>query len=225
MLKIGHRGAAGHELENTLKSFQKALDLKVDIIELDVNQCASGELVVFHDKRTKRITDIRGNIRKMSLAEIKELSLPDGQKISTLQEVLDLIDKRCAVNIEIKTRGSAASLARVLEEYLEKRHWSIDQFLITSFFHRELRRIKELNADFKIGLLYYRHLRNIPMKAKKMGAYSVHLNTRYLKKKLIDKLREQNIKIFIWTVNHTHELKKARELGVDGVVTDFPDLV
>ena len=225
MLKIGHRGAAGYEVENTLKSFQKALDLKVDMIELDVHQCATGELVVFHDKRIKRLTDIRGNIRKMTLAEIKNLRTSDGQTILTLTEVLDWVDGRCNLVVEIKERGVAKPLIQLLQQYLKNKPWQIEQFIITSFYHRELRQVKNLNSKFRIGLLYYRHLRSIPRKAKKMGAYSVHLNTRYLGKKMIDTLRLFGIKIFIWTLNQPSEIKKAQELDIDGIVSDFPDLI
>ncbi len=224
MLKIGHRGAAGYEVENTLKSFQKALDLKVDIIELDVHQCASGELVVFHDKKIKRLTEERGSIIKMTLAEIQELRLSDGQKILTLDEALDLIAGRAQVNIDIKKRGIAPALVAALNNHLSKPHWETRHFIISSFFHRELRLIKKLNADLKIGLLYYRNLRNIAKKAKKMSAYSVHLNKRYLRKKTIENLRSYGIKIFIWTINSPNEISQARELGVDGIMTDFPDL-
>ncbi|MCX6779000.1 MAG: glycerophosphodiester phosphodiesterase family protein, partial [Candidatus Magasanikbacteria bacterium] len=160
MLKIGHRGVAGHEVENTAKSLQKALDLKVDMIELDVHKCASGELVVFHDKRVSRITDSSGSIRKKTLAEIKKLRTSDNQEILTLAEALEIIDGRCNVNIEIKHRGVASALVDVVRQLTEKQKWQLDQFLISSFYHRELGRLKKIHPEIKIGLLYYRNLRS-----------------------------------------------------------------
>ena len=91
MIIIGHRGAMGYEPENTLRSFQKALDLGVDMIEFDVHLCKSGELVVFHDEKVNRTTNGQGYIAQKSLEKLKELDAGQGEKIPTLEEVLDLV--------------------------------------------------------------------------------------------------------------------------------------
>ena len=225
MLKIGHRGAAGHAVENTAQSLQKALDLKVDMIELDVHLCASGELVVFHDRKVSRVTDSKGAIKRKTLAEIKKLHTSDNQEILTLVEALQIINGRCGINIELKHRGTAASLAEVIKQMTKTKEWSLDKFIISSFHHRELRRLKDLHPEIRIGLLYYRNFRSVVKKAKKMSAFSVHFNKRFMKKKLVESLQAQDIKFFVWTANTLGDINRAKELGVDGIITDFPELV
>ncbi|HPV70829.1 MAG TPA: glycerophosphodiester phosphodiesterase family protein [Candidatus Magasanikbacteria bacterium] len=228
MIKIGHRGAAGYEVENTAKSLEKALALKVDMIELDVHQCASGELVVFHDKKVRRITKAKGSIRKKTLEEIKKIHTCDEQEILTLIEALQIIDGRCIVNIEIKHRGVANILIKTIEQLIRHSNWQWDKFIFSSFRHKELVRLKNYNQNIKIGLLYgllYRgYFRSIIKKAKKTAAFSVHGHKHFMKKKFIEVLRENDIKFFVWTVNKPEEITLAKELGVDGVVTDYPDL-
>lgn len=92
MQKIGHRGAKGYTVENTLESFQKAIDLNVDAIELDVHVCKTGELIVFHDFTLERLTNGKGEISKSSLEELKKLRINEKFKIPTLIEALDFID-------------------------------------------------------------------------------------------------------------------------------------
>ena len=93
-LVIGHRGAKGHYFENTLGSIEKALELGVDGIEIDVFRCASGELVVFHDQMVDSLTDGKGMIELLSLDSIKKLSIQGQEQLPTLVEVLDLIDEK-----------------------------------------------------------------------------------------------------------------------------------
>lgn len=225
MPRIGHRGASGYELENTAKSIQKALELRVDMIELDVRQCATGELVVFHDSTVKRITNGTGAIRKMSWAELKQLRTKDGQTILSLEEALDLLNEHCWINLDIKSRGVAKTLVELLQRRAELKKNKLRQFLISSFNHAELRRIKKLEPSLRIGLLYHRHILNVLKKAKKMGAYSVHFNVHYFSKKLVKALHDEGIKTFVWTVNNPHEAKRLYKLGIDGVISDFPDIV
>src|SRR6056297_2287931 len=105
VLKIGHRGAMGYEPENTLRSFKKAIELNVDMVELDVYVCSSGELVVIHDDKVDKTTNGKGYVSEKSFDELRKLDAGMGEKIPTLQEVLDLIDKRAKVNIELKGKG------------------------------------------------------------------------------------------------------------------------
>lgn len=228
MIKIGHRGAAGYETENTVKSLRKALALKVDMIELDVHQCASGELVVFHDRKMGRLTEAKGFLRKKTLPEIKKIKTVDGQEILTLTEALQIIDGRCIVNIEIKHRGVAIFLIKTIEQLIRHSNWQWDKFIFSSFCHKELVRLKNYNQEIKIGLLYgllYRgHFRSIIKKAKETAAFSIHGHKHLMKKKFVEDLHQNDIKFFVWTINKPAEIHRAKELRVDGVITDYPDL-
>ena len=96
---IGHRGAMGYIAENTLPSIEKAIDLGANGVEIDVFRCASGELVVFHDKTLEKLTNATGYIEELDIDSIQKIEVLEGYTIPTLNEVLDLIKGRIFVNI------------------------------------------------------------------------------------------------------------------------------
>src|SRR3990167_6132033 len=108
ILKIGHRGAKGYEPENTLISFQKAIDLKVDGIELDVHLSLDGEIMVIHDETIDRTTPNIGFVKNNTSSDLKELGIP------TLIEVLDLTNQKCFINIELKGIGTAKPVVDII---------------------------------------------------------------------------------------------------------------
>jgi glycerophosphoryl diester phosphodiesterase len=114
---IGHRGAMGHIMENTLPSVQKALDLKVDWIEIDVFVCKTGELVVFHDEILDSLSTSSGKIEDLTLAEIKKVELNGGYSIPTLKEVIELINQKVPLNIELKGKNTAKPTFELLNQY------------------------------------------------------------------------------------------------------------
>ena len=120
MLKIGHRGATGYAPENTRASFAKALELGVDGIELDVHVCESGEVVVIHDERVDRTTNGKGKVREMSLPELKGFNSGTGEPILTLEEVLDFVNRRAIIDIELKAEGISHSVADVVLKYIRE---------------------------------------------------------------------------------------------------------
>ena len=138
MIKIGHRGAKGFIAENTLESFQKALDLGVDAVELDVHLCASGELVVFHDFTVDRMTNGSGEVHKMTLSELKALKVSNQYEIPTLTEVFDLIDRKCWINVELKGHETAQAAVEIIEKYTSEKGWQYEDFIVSSFQKEEL---------------------------------------------------------------------------------------
>ena len=117
MLTIGHRGARGYIAENTLESIQKALDLNVDGIEIDVFRCASGEIVVFHDKKLQRLTGHNGLIEETTLEELKNILVAGRYRIPTLQQVLEKIGGKILLNVELKGENTAIPTATILKQY------------------------------------------------------------------------------------------------------------
>lgn len=150
IFRIGHRGAKGHLAENTLESIQKALDFDVDGIEIDVHVCASGELVVFHDFTLDRMTNGTGEVAKYTLSELKRLQVRDKFKIPTLEEVLNLINKKCLLNIELKGQRTATKTGKVIERYINEKDWKYTDFIVSSFQYHELEDV--FKADKKIPL-------------------------------------------------------------------------
>jgi len=120
---IGHRGAMGYIAENTLPSIEKAIDLGANGVEIDIFRCASGELVVFHDKTLEKLTNATGYIEALDIDSIQKIEVLEGYTIPTLNEVLDLIKGRIFVNIELKGSQTAIKTNEILNSYLKNNLW------------------------------------------------------------------------------------------------------
>lgn len=113
---IGHRGAAGLEPENTLRSFKRAIELGVDMIECDVRLCRTGELVVIHDPTLDRTTSGQGAVSEKSLSELTDLDAGQGDHVLTLPEVFRIIPANVSLNIELKASGTATPTADLIKK-------------------------------------------------------------------------------------------------------------
>lgn len=224
ILNIGHRGAMGHEPENTLASIKKAIDLGADGFEIDVFKCLSGEIVLFHDKYLDKLTDGEGLIEKKSLIDLKKLSvLGTENKIPTLEEVLNIINKQVFLNIELKGKNTAKASLELVEKFINQKKISSQNILFSSFDWNELEKLRELNSDVKIALI----TENDPLlaieTAKKLKAFAINPNYKDLNKKNIKIIHNNDFKIYTWTVNNKRDISKMKLLKVDGIITDFPD--
>ena len=151
MLRIGHRGARAYAPENTLASFKKAMEIGVDAVELDVRKTKDNQLVVIHDADVKRTTNSEGLVSELTLKEIKSFSA-DGEKIPTLDETLDFLDKKVKVFIELKETGiEEQTLSIVHAKGLEK------NVVIISFLEEALKKVRESDKDIETGLIYAKH--------------------------------------------------------------------
>ncbi|WP_299158207.1 glycerophosphodiester phosphodiesterase [uncultured Eudoraea sp.] len=225
LITIGHRGAMGHETENTLASIQKALDLNVDMIEIDVFKIASGEIVVFHDEKIDRITDGSGGIESLDLVALKNLTVEGNHKIPLLSEVLDVINHKVPLNIELKGPGTSEGVMNLIKTYMENEGWTLDDFLISSFNWEELKNMRRINKDIKIAILTEDDpLDAIPI-ANDLNAVAINPNYLSLTRENVQEIKSQGFKVFTWTVNDTEQISKLRELGVDGVFTNYPERV
>jgi len=225
VLRIGHRGAMGHEPENTLLSFKKALSLGVDMIELDVHTCASREVVVIHDAKVDRTTNGRGKVANKALKELRVLDAEKGERVPTLIEVLDLVKRKAKVNIELKGKDTAKPVLDIILEYVSKKGWKYDDFLITSFDHRELEKLRKLSADVKIGLLYYRMPRGFGKLAEKINAHTLNPRIGHFTKKHVDDAHRRGMKVYVYTVNDAKDIEKMKAIGVDGIISNYPDRI
>jgi len=225
MLKIGHRGAMGYEPENTLASFSKALALGVDMIELDVYVLKTGELVVIHDDKVDRTSDGHGYVEDLSFEDIRKLDVGNGETIPTLEEVINLVDRRVPINIELKGEGTAEPVAKLITEYIDRKNYLADDFLISSFDHYELRRFKELMSDVRVGALIGAIPIGYSKFAEAVSAYSVHLSLDFIRKKYVDDAHKRGFKVFVYTVNDKDDINKMKKLGVDGLFSNYPDRI
>lgn len=223
MLCFGHRGAKGHELENTLLSIKKALSLGVDAIEIDIHN-VENNLVVFHDFTLDRLTPYSGLLQTKSLAELKQITLANGEKIPLLQEVLDILPPHIGLNIEIKGQNCVAALIKTLQIYLKNKTRTYENTLISSFDHQQLEATQKANPQLLIGALLQNKV-NIKALTKKLKLYSIHQSKGCVDLDFVNHVHENNLKIFVYTVNENVEIMKMQDLGVDGIFSDFPDRV
>ncbi|SEK82657.1 glycerophosphoryl diester phosphodiesterase [Maribacter orientalis] len=224
-LIIGHRGAMGHETENTLPSIQKAMDLGVDMIEIDVFKIKSGEIVVFHDDTVDRLTNGPGSIEEYNILELKKLIVNGGHQIPMLQDVLKLIDNKVALNIELKGAGTADRVNFIMDYYINKKNWSPENFIISSFNWDELKEMRRLNPDVAIAVLTEENpIDAIPI-AKELKAVAINPYFKKLDLEVANQLHDAGFKIYTWTVNEPEDIDAMKKIAVDGIITNFPERV
>ena len=224
-LIIGHRGAKGHLAENTLPSISKAIELGVDGVEIDVFQCASGELVVFHDKTLEKLTNATGYIEALDLDSIQRIEVLNGFSIPTLGEVLDLIKGRIFLNIELKGSQTALKTDKLLKTYFKLEAWSPDKILISSFNWQELKIFRKVNREISIAIL----TEDDPLDAIPIGlelnAVAINPNYESLNSENVSKINKAGFKIYPWTVNTPEDINRMIIYGVEGIITDFPERI
>ena len=221
-LCIGHRGAAGYEPENTLRSIRRALELGAHGIEVDV-YFVDGELVVFHDATLERTTNGSGSLVRKTFAQLRALDAGKGERIPTLREVFETVDRRAFINVELKGRRTGAPVAGLIGEFIDRRGWSGADFLVSSFNRAELRNI--CDPRIRIGLLLARPTRLCWMNARSVRAWSVNPALRFATGPFIDAAHRRGYRVFVYTANAPADIAQMRELSADGVFTDFPDRV
>lgn len=221
---FGHRGARGHEPENTVRSVRRALELGADGVEVDVH-FADGELVVIHDDTLNRTTNGRGRVAKKTFAYLRSLDAGLGERIPTLAEIFDAVNRRAVINVELKGPHTAAPVAALIAEYVNCRGWSYDDFLVSSFDHARIREAKQLGPGIRIGALITKAPRGLAKFAEKLGAWSLHISKRCVTPSLVADAHGRGLKIFVFTVNQPQEIIRMKALGVDGVFSDFPERV
>lgn len=220
---IGHRGASGYEPENTLAAFEKALELGVDMIELDVYTLKTGELVVIHDATVNRTTNGTGRVEEFTLKQLRQLHVENGEKIPLLSEVLDLVNRKVPVNIELKGRDTAEPVAKLIDTYVSTKGWTNDLFLVSSFHRTELIKFIKLQPSVHAGALFVGRTKRFLTATKRGGEYSLNLNAFFITNKTVEKAHAQGLKVFAYTVNNQRTADRMKALHVDGIFTDYPD--
>jgi len=225
ILKIGHRGAKGYEPENTLISFEKAIDFNVDGIELDVHLSLDGKLIVIHDETIDRTTNRKGFVDQLSLHELKSFRIENKYEIPTLTEVLDLVNERCFINIELKGIGTAKPVVDLITHYISKKNWDYTDFLVSSFDWKMLEEVELLNPKIRIGVLTEESIEEAFAFAKKIKAFSIHPEYSLLSKENVALVQEKGFEVYPWTVNSTADIQKIKSFNVNGIISDFPDRI
>ncbi len=225
ILLIGHRGASGYAPENTLLSFQIALDMQIDMIEFDVFTLPTGEIVLMHDDTVDRTTDGQGYVIERDFDELAALFIAGHHKVLTLTEALDFIDKRVAVNIELKNSGSASAVAQVIARYIEQKNWDASLFMVSSFDHIEVKYFKQLMPHIKTGA----NISAIPVDyaafVQRAHADVAVVDDSAISQTFVDDAHGRGLEVYMYTnfFDDTYRVVNVQKLGADGMYVNFPD--
>lgn len=219
MIKIGHRGAKGYVLENTIASFQKALDLKLDGIELDVHVSLDGEIMVIHDETINRTTTETGFVKDFTSVNLQQLGIP------TLNQVLNLVNNHFLVNIELKSNNCVEKVILLIEKYISENNCNNTNFIISSFHWEYLLEVKALNKNIKIGVLTENNIDEALSFAKQIDAFSINPYFKLLNAENVQLIKKEGFQIHTWTVNSIEEITFVKSLQVNAIISDFPDRI
>jgi len=218
-LRIGHRGACGHTPENTLASIEQAIALGCAFTEVDVQRTADGSLILLHDERVDRTTDGKGLLAEMELEDIRKLDV-DGRKIPTLEEALHAARGRIGLILELKTEGLAYDICGTV-----RASGFPGEIIYASFLHDELQHVRRADPDSKTLVLFKRLPKNPTAAAAGLQATHVGLRFDTATLPLVKTLHKARFTVFVYTVNKPADIAKMRSLGVDGIVSDYPDRI
>ena len=226
-LSIGHRGAKGYVAENTYESISKAIQLGVDGIEIDVFKCASGELILFHDKDLKELTGESGLIENLTIKELEQFLVQGKYKIPTLKDVLTRVEKPLFVNIELKGLNTAQATSKIIADISRSTSWSLEHFIVSSFNWDELELFRSIDKNTSVGVLVSKSMSiNEAIEfGKKINAQAIHPNFKLLNDKTVKKIKNNGFKIYTWTVNNEDDINFMKRLKVDGIISDYPDRI
>jgi len=232
-LVFAHRGASKVAPENTLPAFEAAVRMGADGVELDVQYSSDGALVIFHNPRLNATTNGEGRVTSHTLAELRELDAGSwfdpqfaGTRIATLDEVLDLLKGKLLVNIEIKaldsaTMGLGADVVKAVRD-----HDMVDQVVISSFNPLALRRAKVAGPEIEAGLLLAPDLPGWTRWAFTRSyskANGLHPELPMVDAAYMAQAARLKLPVRVWTVNEPDDMQRMIDLGVDAIITDYPD--
>ncbi|KAA9324923.1 glycerophosphodiester phosphodiesterase [Adhaeribacter soli] len=217
---IGHRGAAGLVFENTLAGFQKAFELRLSLIELDVWKTIDGESVVFHDALLDRLTPAKGLIAEQTVAELQQIKLNNGDPIPTLKEVIALAkDYPVTLIVEVKAENAFAKTLELLEAELP-----YSRFVLGSFYHQPIIQLKKAKPELRTAIMF----EGVPVD---FDEYLAKVNPEFVVASkdtanayLAETVKLQNRKLLFYTVNSEPEYTMLLKYAPFGIISDFPDL-
>lgn len=231
---FAHRGVSAQAPENTLAAFQLALDQNVDGIELDVRMSADGQVVVIHNSTIDHTTNGKGAVRKLSFHNLREFDAgswfsPEfaGERIPSLDEVLNLVEDKLITNIELKSYGFPGDQLPKKVSEIVKRHGLGKRIMVSSFRPLTLFKIKKLMPDVPIGLLMFPEIRGAIVMmifggSKKFFSINPHFSS--FTPKMLQQVKIKGKKVIAHTVNESEDIRRLFDMGIDGIITDNPEL-
>ena len=216
MMIMGHRGAAALEPENTLRSIERAVEIGVDAVEIDVRLSKDRELVVIHDSTVDRTTNGSGPVSGYSLDDLKKLDAGGGQTIPTLQEVMELIGHKVKLVIELKEEETERMVVELI-----KRNNLDDNVYVISFWHELVKTVKVIESCIKTGVL----LVGCPVDtcvASQASADALVMKYNFVNRHFVEMVHKDGLKVFVWNIDDRYLLKPYVDMGVDGIGSNDP---
>jgi glycerophosphoryl diester phosphodiesterase len=230
-LRIAHRGASGRFPENTRLAVEKAIEARADMIELDCQLSSDGHVVIFHDERLVRITGAGGVVNRMSLEHLQRLDAGGwrkaafkGERIPTLEEVVALVGGEADLCLEIKQYPGSPPGIELKLLFILSHYDYLDRTIFSSFDYDCLRRVRELAPEARLGVIFGAGIEENPFQiAAEIEAVSLHVQKELATQEFLQAGWELGLDAFVWTVNELREMEDFASLGVQGIMTDFPE--
>jgi glycerophosphoryl diester phosphodiesterase len=219
-LVVGHRGASAYALENTRESFLRAVQMGAEMVELDVHESRDHQFIVIHDRDLRRVSGKKDIIHETHSQILRSIELHNKEALLLLHEVFDLLPASLGIIVELKCIRSLQEMGNLVAAGATER-----RVILTSFDLSLIKRVQDYTPGLPLGVVS-RTLANIG-KASRMGIRfeNVFLDFQALNPRTVNELRLQHLKIFGWTVDRTEDIQKMIKLGVDGIISNKPDVV
>jgi glycerophosphoryl diester phosphodiesterase len=221
---IAHRGASGHRPENTLSAYALAVEMRADMIEIDLHRTQDGAVVVAHNSALSSLGG-SGEIADANLESVRSLDAGEGERVPLLSEVLDAFAQSLPFNLELKvsSRGVYAGLEALALAACEA-HGILDQTLFSSFFDPVLEELRRCSQRVRLGVLVSpRAPRAWLARAQSVGAIAVNLHTRTASRSNVERAHGEGLEVNVYTVDDRETFVRLLDAGVDGIFTNYPD--
>ena len=228
-----HRGFKSKYPENTLIAFQKAIEANCHGIEFDVHLTKDDELVIIHDETLEGTTNGKGRVKDHTLAELKTLDASNKfyelvglQEIPTLREYFDLVrESNLISNIELKTGvydypGIEKKVYDLIKEFKIE-----DKVIISSFNHESIMRMKKIDSGIRCGALFDTWTIHPEKYVKQLNVECYHPVAYSIRQSIVDDLKKEGITVNVWVGKEPVDFKALIEMGIDGIITDYPDVI
>ncbi|RFU64320.1 glycerophosphodiester phosphodiesterase family protein [Bacillus sp. V59.32b] len=234
---IAHRGASGYAPENTIAAFDKAVKMKSDYIEIDVQRTKDGELVIIHDNKVDRTTDGTGYVKDLTFDQIRNLDAGSwkgeeftGEKVPTFDEILDRYRGRTGILIELKNPELYPGIEESVAHELKDRNLDKprnEKIIVQSFNFDSMKKMDRLLPRVPVGVLTSSRSHTTEQALKEFSTYAEYFNPNYgiVSKDLVDRVHSLDMKIASWTVRSQATADFLVDMNVDGIITDYPDYV
>jgi glycerophosphoryl diester phosphodiesterase len=231
-LCIAHRGGSAYCPENTMSAFENAVLMGADYVELDVHLSKDGYIVVIHDDTVNRTTDGTGQVKDKTLEELKKVDAGSwfsdkfkGERLPTLEEVMDFAKGKIGLVIEIKnTSGDCEGIDEKVVKLLQEKDM-VKDVIVISFDKKLIKNVHKLDENIPTGILFGGKVENPCEMADELGATYLSPYWGIVTEDMVKDVHSNNLKLNLWTVNETDIMKKLIDLGVDAITTDKPDLL